>query len=385
VVHAAGFIMKPCASVQRNRAASDGNGLGIAGDPHRPIPMILLRRMIGFTALLLPMFAAAPLAADCTLDDDGRAWIQSALDDWDVASRELLRLEPAPLPWMVFIDTACVWHLAADARGDAALAVTLSPAGEPLRFAGGAVEVLGVAHTGTARLPGGQEVPAAPLSFAAPYGDAGAAFFVIGMPSVWMRDPRHAADPDLDWLINAVFVHEMTHTRQVASLYRRIDALAARVPDPESLDDDVIQKRFSGIHSFGIRMEGEISTLYRAVEAPDTTSYRELVTSALLATEDRRERWFSGVDSAYAELEDVFLDMEGVAQWAAYHVALRRAGPDADPRDVLRRFRRGGRFWSQDLGLARYLAVDELVPGWQARVFGAEQASSRALLAEALR
>jgi hypothetical protein len=345
--------------------------------------MISLRRVGTAAALVLSMLSAAPLAADCTLDDAGRAWIQGALDDWDVASRELLRLPLAPLPWMVFIDTACVWHVAADARGDAGLAATLSLAGAPLRFAGGEAEVRGVAHTGTVRLPGGQEVPAVPLSFAAPYGDAGAAFFVIGMPSVWLRDPRHAASPDLGWLINAVFVHEMMHTRQVGPVYRRIDALATRIPDPESLDDDVIQKRFDTIPSFSRRVEGEIALLYRAMD--DTLAYRQLVASALLTAEGRRARWFSGADSTYAELEDMFLDMEGVAQWAAYHVALRRAGPDADPRDVLTRFRRGGRFWSQDLGLALYLALDELVPGWQARVLGPEQASSRALLAEALR
>jgi hypothetical protein len=348
--------------------------------------MILLRRMGTAAALVLLMVAAAPLAAQaCTLDGAGHGWIQGALDDWDVASRELLRLEPAPLPWMVFIDTACVWHVAADSDGDAALAATLSPTGARLRFAGEAVEVLGVAHGGTARLPGGQEVPAAPLSFAAPYGDAGSAFFVIGMPAVWMRDPRHAADPDIGWLINAVFVHEMTHTRQVGSVYRRIDALARHIPDPESLDDDVIQKRFDTIPSFSSRVEGEIALLYRAADEPDRTAHREIVTSALLAAEDRRTRWFFGVDSAYAELEDVFLDMEGAAQWAAYQVALRHATPEADPRDVLTRFRRGGRFWSQELGLARYLALDALVPGWQARAFGPDQASSRALLAEALR
>ena len=283
--------------------------------------LISFRRVGTSAALVLSMFAAAPLVAEpCTLDDAGRAWIQGALDDWDVASREFLQLEPAPLPWMVFIDTACVWHVAVDARGDAGLAATLAPAGAPLRFAGGTAEVLGVAHTGTARLPGGQEVPAAPLSFAAPYGGEGA-FFVIGMPSVWMRDPRHASDPGLGWLMNAVFVHEMTHTRQVGPVYRRIDALAARIPDPESLDDDVIQKRFDSLPGFRESIEAERALLYRAHEAPDSLARAGMVRDAIAAANGRRTRWFSGADSVYAELDDVFLDMEGAAQWAAYQVA----------------------------------------------------------------
>jgi hypothetical protein len=69
---------------------------------------------------------------------------------------------------------------------------------------------------------------------------------------------------------------------------------------------------------------------------------------------------------------------------AASLTALRHAGPDADPREILTRFRRGGTWWSQDLALALYLAMDEMVPGCQARVFGPEQASARALLAEAV-
>jgi hypothetical protein len=346
--------------------------------------MISIRRVVFSAALTVSMLAVAPATAyACTLDDAGRAWIQGALEDWDVASRELLRLPPAPLPWMVFIDSACVWHVASDPRGDAELAAMLAPAGAPLRFAGGDVDVRGVGHAGTVRLPGGQQVPAVPLSFAGPYGDGGA-FFVIAMPSVWMRDPSHTADP---WLHNAVFVHEMMHTRQVGTMYGRIDALAARVRDPESLDDDVIQKRFDSIPAFRHQVQGEIALLYDALGAPEQTGHRETVSGALLLAEGRRAVWLTGTDEAhaYAELEDLFLDMEGVAQWAAYHVALRRAGPDADPRDVLTRFRRGGRFWSQDLGLARYLALDALVPGWQARVLGPEQATARALLMETVK
>ncbi len=347
--------------------------------------MISFRRAGMVAALALSTFAAAPLsAAPCTLDDEGRTWIQDALDDWDLASREFLRLEPAPLPWMVFIDTACVWHVAADARGDAGLAATLQPAGAPLRFAEGTMDVRGVAHGGTVRLPGGQEVPAAPLSFAAPYGD-GDAFFVIGMRSVWMRDPRHAADPGLGWLMNAVFVHEMTHTRQVGPVYRRIDSLATRVPDPEHLDDDVIQKRFDSIPGFRESVDAERDLLYRAHAESDPAACRRMIRDALAAADGRRARWFSGAGGVYRELDDVFLNMEGAAQWAAYQLALLRAGPDADPREVLTQFRRGGRFWSQDLGLGLFLAADAHAPGWQARVFGPEQAPIRDVLAEALR
>lgn len=342
-------------------------------------------------AALLAMLAAVPLRADvrpvagCALDDAGRAWMQAALDDWEMVSRDLLPLEARPLPWMVFIDTACAWHVGADAAGDAALAGTLAPAGAALRFGGAQVEVRGVAHTGSVRLPGGAEVPAAPLSFTAPYGDAGAAFFVIGMPPVWMRDARHAADPDLAWLIRAVLVHELTHTAQVATVYRRIDALAARVPDPGALNDDVIQARFDSVPGFRAAYQTERDLLFRAAAEPDPALRRTLAAQALAAMRERRTRYYAGADSVYAELEDVFLNMEGVANWASYQVALRHAGPAADPAEVLTRLRRGGRWWSQDEGLALFLVIDALVPGWRARVFAGEPVSVLTLLEEGTR
>jgi hypothetical protein len=47
--------------------------------------------------------------------------------------------------------------------------------------------------------------------------------------------------------------------------------------------------------------------------------------------------------------------------------------------------RRGGRHWSQDEGLAIFLLIDRLVPGWQARVFDpAGLARARTLLALAV-
>lgn len=131
-------------------------------------------------------------------------------------------------------------------------------------------------------------------------------------------------------------------------------------------------------------MDDERNGLYEALANPDGDA-RRAVRDALAAADERRTRWFAGADGVYADLEDVFLNMEGAAQWAAYRIALRHAGTDADAWDVLTRFRRGGRFWSQDVGLALFLAADAYAPGWQARVLGREQAAIRDVVAEALR
>ena len=57
--------------------------------------------------------------------------------------------------------------------------------------------------------------------------------------------------------------------------------------------------------------------------------------------------------------------LEGVGQWAAYRLTKARTGSETE---TLRLVRDNRRYWSQDEGLALFLLIDALVPGWQARV-----------------
>jgi hypothetical protein len=327
--------------------------------------------------------SAQPVANPCVLGADEQAWIQGALDDWNLVSRDFLRMEEPTVPWMVFIGTECAWHVAAKAGNDPDLAATLTPSAAALHLSGRPLDVRHVAHSGTVRLPGGGEVPVAPLSFAGPVGELGEAFFVMAMPSVWRRDPRTADEPDPETLLRAVFAHEITHTQQVAALYRRIDALEVAAGSPDDFNDDIVQDRFDTVPGFRAAYEAERDLLFRAAAEADSVQRRGLARQALAAARERRMRWFTGANAIYADIEDVFLNMEGVANWAAYRVLLHHAGPRADRAQVLQAIRRGGRKWSQDEGLALFLVIDALVPGWQQRVLGPEPPSVFTLLAEA--
>jgi hypothetical protein len=62
--------------------------------------------------------AATTLAASqkadsstCTFLPEEITWIQRALDGWEQVSREFLRLDATPLPWIVLFDSGCIWHL----------------------------------------------------------------------------------------------------------------------------------------------------------------------------------------------------------------------------------------------------------------------------------
>jgi hypothetical protein len=71
--------------------------------------------------------------------------------------------------------------------------------------------------------------------------------------------------------------------------------------------------------------------------------------------------------------------MEGVANWAGFRAAM-HAGLSRDEAITLMQ---GSRKWfSQDEGLALFLAIDALTPGWQKRVFSEKPVPAFELLVD---
>lgn len=273
------------------------------------------------------------------------AFLDSAMKTWDVVRAEDLKLAPAPLPSFIVFDQTCVWR---DGKG--------------------------TAHGETIALPGGNEAPARALAFAS--SDEGNAFLVLALPSVWRTEERYRDDPKLDLLVRSIFVHEMTHTRQAASLGQRLTQLEAQ-HKIENLNDDIIQQHFASRDGFTTAFEQERDLLYAIAQERSAKKRAALVKEASRAIAERRARYFTGDDTYYAELEEIFLGMEGVANWAGFRAAM-RAGL---ARDEAITVMRGSRKWfSQDEGLALFLAIDALQKGWQARVLGQHVAPAFSLL-----
>jgi hypothetical protein len=307
-------------------------------------------------ALAAPLSVPAAARADCTLAEADRAWIGELTDRWGAVSRDALRETPIPLPWTVFFNESCAWHL---------------KPGAPLAA---------VPHNGQVRLPDGRDVPARLMTFVATYDDQQTPFMVMAMPSIWRAEPRHATDPALPQLMRAVFAHEMTHARQFAAISRRIDAVERQFGLPGDLDDDIVQNRFAAAPGFADAYRAERDLLYRASREGDSLRQRALATEAAAVMKARRARYFTGDDAVFADLEDVFLHMEGLGQFVAYRSALLDGMTAADAVEFVRR---DGRFWSQDEGLAVYLLLDAMLPGWQTRVLDSSVPGVVELITEA--
>ena len=317
---------------------------------------------------------SAGTAPPCSLSAADSGWAADALAGWFRQRERGLLVPPRAVPTLVLFDETCA-HTLVPTVGDRPPlrpGLTMLVAGD--RY----LETVSIEHGGSVPLPDGTRIPAELTSFAAPDGSGGISF-VMALPAIW-RAGRPG--PDSDLLATVVFLHEFTHT-QTGSLAARIDTLL-QAGLPADATDDVVQDRFAGRAKFREAYEVERDLLFRAAAEPTDVGAAQLAASALSIIDRRRASHFAGTDSVYGSAEDVFLTLEGTAQWAAYLWLTDPEGGGMPPAEALAFVRRDGRRWSQDEGLALALVLARLVPGWSARVFGDDPVTFLPLLRAAV-
>jgi hypothetical protein len=297
----------------------------------------------------MKLFLLLAALSDCQLPDADRAFVANALRTWAEVRVKDLRLAPdAPLPRLIFFDERCVFD------GQQASA-----------------------HGGVIKVPNGNEIPPRLMTFAGSY-DHGKPFLVQALPALWRAEQRHRDNPNLDRLMRSVFVHEMTHTVQTRAFDQRLTALEQR-HRIDRLTDDIVQDRFASNAEYVTAYQAERDLLYAAAAETDPKLRRQKAKEALRMARERRDRFFTGDSKYLAELEEIFLGMEGAAQWAAFRALV----ADGASRDEALTLIRGGRRWSQDEGLALFLVIDALMPGkWQSKVLGQKVTPAWRLLAD---
>jgi hypothetical protein len=165
----------------------------------------------------------------------------------------------------------------------------------------------------------------------------------------------------------------------------RIGRLAEAQKLPEDFNDDSIQKRFEANREFKDSIGRETDLLLAAATARDRPTAVRLATEARNLMKARQSRWYGGGDAYLAEAEDVFLTLEGSAQWAAYQWLVDPRGGRSDPRLAFGSFAWHGKWWSQNQGFALFMALDRLASdGWKRHAFGDGQATALQMLDQAL-
>jgi hypothetical protein len=323
------------------------------------------------SAMLLSACAVAPATApqsvasaaqECALSAADQAWVDASMDAWNDTAHRITGVGNVEKIRAVFFDTQCM------VTSDTAMN------GGPKRWRA-------TRHDGQVQVPNGPVIPAGVISFA--MGGEDAEQFVMSTPSVW----RAANKSDnglgsLETLMTVVVIHEGTHVAQIPTYGERIGALSKAHNLPEDFNDDSIQKRFEGNAEYAASMKRETELLFAAADAKDDAEARRLAREARALMAARHQRWFTGADSYLAAAEDVWLTMEGSAQWAAYRWVVDPRGGAVPP---ARTQFRTGRWWSQVQGFALFALLDRLVgESWKRHAFGDGAKTGVQMLDEAL-
>lgn len=320
-------------------------------------------------------------ASDCHLDGSTADWIREIFHSWIIATETHLEIEPEPLPNGVLFDTSCAWYVGPATARWLTDDVTLAP----LDVDGLTVELRGRRHRGTIALPDGRSLPAEIIAVSMPHrSEPGVAFLVLALPELWRDHERAGRDPHLEARLRGVALHEMIHERQLPVLRAHIRKLGEHRELPAKMDDDVLENRFGDLPEYRRTIEREIDLLYEALATSDEPARSDRIKEALALARLRHSNFLVGSDAVYRDLDGLFLNMEGVAEWLRFE--FHRSDP-AWPVDTLEitTFMRGrGNSWVQDEGLALLLLLEAVGVDWRRAMLGPRMESPVRLLAHAM-
>ena len=138
---------------------------------------------------------------------------------------------------------------------------------------------------------------------------------------------------------------------------------------------------------FAASVRREIDGFLRAAVAPSDDEARTRAREARALMQARQARWYTGNDAYLVEAEDIWLSLEGSAQWAAYQWVVHPRGGAVDTAAAFASFGRRGRWWSQEEGFALFMALDRLSgesSDWKREAFGAGARTVLQMLDETL-
>ena len=302
------------------------------------------------TAPPKPTYSGDP---SCKLGEEDRAWLEGAPGVWSLVEHDVFGLKPLRQEAAYYLFDATCTYVSADGRTwTAAL------------------------HAGQIRTPDGDVTEPGVTSSVTPTGNG--PFMLMALPSIW----REAGVPDRGGMapfLYSVFAHEMTHVRQFGPIYDRITSAATGAGFPEEqMGDDIVQKRFGDNAEFKAGVERERNILLAGFTGDDAAA-RASAREALALIRARQAKFYTGQSAPLTELEDLFLTLEGMGQFAGYSYLVHPKGAAKPSADAVAQMRT--RWWSQEEGLAIMLIVSRLVPDWRVRAFADKPATALELLA----
>ena len=335
-----------------------------------------MRRHVIWAAILVALTAAATHASStpknmtsCSLSKEDRAWLDRAVQSWIVTRRDILRApSPASLDASIFDERCALTSRTALITGRS-------------RWVSSPLEDRSIA-LGAQRIPVGV--------FSATIGDASGAHFYMSVPSVWKKAKIPPGKLGLERLMTAVMMHEATHVFQRQTYGAQIDQVQKQnALTDDQFNDDAIQSQFGKEVEFAASVQRETDLFFKAANTANEGDARRLALEARELMRTRERRYFVGGQAYQVRAEDLWLTMEGSAQWVGFQwlqMPVAKFGGGLSTKDAVADFGRRGGSWTQTLGLAVAMTVNRFRPAdWKLHAFDDGQLTLLEMLDQSLR
>ena len=231
-------------------------------------------------------------------------------------------------------------------------------------------------HNDSITLPDKSIVSINLMSFAAANSsDSTTPFFVMPLPGFWLHAGVSSKHLGLDNLITGVFIHEFSHSQQMQNFGKKITSFEQENNFGVEFTDDIIQTLFGKDSTYSKLYDTEIHLLYRSIA--NNKLNRQLLDKGLSVMQKRQKTYFKDKYENLKVLDNFFLTMEGLGQYAMFLWLTHADGANIKREKAIEGVRRGGKWWSQDEGFALFLILDKLtVPKKWVRAMYGDKAES---------
>jgi hypothetical protein len=343
-----------------------------------------MKPVLGLLSILIIMYACGenngkPDEKQALVMPKGMKGTPQWFEAWTMINKHKFGLPAGQTPAILFYDDSTLYTTSPVSAGDSAVDI-LGPdlLTQPLHWKM-------AAHHNTLTIPDGKRVPVGLMSFAAS-DSTGHPFFVMAAPPYWKTAGVESKELGLDNLLTAVFLHEFSHTRQQTGMGAMVDSIEKThtFKDPE-LSDDIVQHVFKSDSSYVKAFRAEVDLFYKAAFAATNEEAKKHTREALALLKKRQANYFIKDHAVLKPLDDIFLTMEGLGQFAGFWWLNHSQEANIPYEKAVEGMRRKRNQWSQEEGLAMFLVLDKLTqPNWSNDLFGDHPKNIIALLQAAV-
>ena len=290
--------------------------------------------------------------ADNKLKSEEHEWIWNWINSWNFISRSTFALENTTPPKILFYDDQYVYT---NSSISAPRGVHFSGPGLYDQEINWSKQL----HNDTLVLPDNKKVPLQLMTFAAPMEEG--SYFVMPAPGYWKKVGLKNDIVSTNKMLNGIFVHEFAHTRQMETISQKLLGFQQSGKFNYPINDDIVQNYFQNDTAYTRQFRTEVDRFYNLLTIQNLSTLKSETKRCLEVYKTRQQDYLLPINSHLAEMEDLFLTMEGIGQYAMLSYYLSENGGNLSFENALMATRHNKRWWSQEEGLALILVYEKLV------------------------